>query len=242
MTAAGLRARISPAGIVAGTISEYTWHSRTRRAISWAYCAPKSTTSTVSKSSACTTSPSRVSRTRSQGGMSCSLGGALTGRRPGGLLARGVSAGRRAGGLLARRRAGGIPARRAIGIRLAHPAHPDPRNAPAVQLGHGELVPVHLHLGADPGQLAELGEYVAGHRLVRALGQPHAGLLGELVQVQQPVHLELAVTQLGRAVLLDVVLVLDLADQLLDQVLQGHDAGGPPVLVHHDRHVRPVPP
>src|SRR4029453_9526215 len=29
-----------------GTISEYTWHSRTRRAISCAYWAPKSTTRT----------------------------------------------------------------------------------------------------------------------------------------------------------------------------------------------------
>ena len=97
-------------------------------------------------------------------------------------------------------------------------------SAPTIQLGHGELVAVHLHLGADPRQLPERGEHVPGHRLVRALGQLHAGLLGELVQVQQPVHLELAVAQLGRAGLLDVVLVLDLADQLLDQVLQGHDA------------------
>src|SRR3954465_5535396 len=48
MTAFGLRARISSAVIVCGTISEYTLHSRTRRAISCAYCAPKSTTRTVS--------------------------------------------------------------------------------------------------------------------------------------------------------------------------------------------------
>ena len=48
MMALGLRASISAAGMVAGTISEYTWHSRTRRAISWAYWAPKSTTRTVS--------------------------------------------------------------------------------------------------------------------------------------------------------------------------------------------------
>src|SRR5215472_12192036 len=180
MTAADLRARICSAGIVAGTISEYTWHSRTRRAISCAYCAPKSTTSTVSKSSACTTSPSRVSRTRSGGGMTCSLGGAF--------------AGRRAGGFLAPRRGGGLPARRGIGARRAHP---DPRDAPSIQLGHGELVAVHLHLGADPRQLPERGQHVAGHRLVRALGQLHAGLLGELVQVQQPVHLKLAAAQLG---------------------------------------------
>lgn len=35
--------------MVDGTISLNTWHSRTRRAISCAYCAPKSTTRTVSK-------------------------------------------------------------------------------------------------------------------------------------------------------------------------------------------------
>src|ERR1700678_198106 len=46
--ALGRLASISVAGIVDGTISEYTWHSRTRRAINCAYCAPKSTTRTVS--------------------------------------------------------------------------------------------------------------------------------------------------------------------------------------------------
>src|SRR5215470_15392919 len=49
MIALGRLASISATGIVDGTISEYTWHSRTRRAISCAYCAPKSTTRTVSK-------------------------------------------------------------------------------------------------------------------------------------------------------------------------------------------------
>src|SRR3984893_14527303 len=44
----GRRASISSKGIVRGTISEYTCASRTRRAISCAYCAPKSTTRTVS--------------------------------------------------------------------------------------------------------------------------------------------------------------------------------------------------
>ncbi len=52
--ALGFFASISETGIVCGTISEYTWHSRTRRAMSWAYCAPKSTTRTVSKLSGCT--------------------------------------------------------------------------------------------------------------------------------------------------------------------------------------------
>ena len=46
MIAAGRRASISAVVMVLGTIWEYTWHSRTRRAISCAYWAPKSTTST----------------------------------------------------------------------------------------------------------------------------------------------------------------------------------------------------
>ena len=46
----GARARISSAVMSWGTISEWTWASRTRRAMSWAYWAPKSTTRTVSNS------------------------------------------------------------------------------------------------------------------------------------------------------------------------------------------------
>src|SRR4051794_137513 len=48
MIAFGSRASMSATGIVCGTISEYTLASRTRRAMSWAYCAPKSTTRTRS--------------------------------------------------------------------------------------------------------------------------------------------------------------------------------------------------
>src|SRR2546426_9897839 len=47
----GRRASISCKGIVRGTISLYTCASRTRRAISCAYWAPKSTTRTVSNGS-----------------------------------------------------------------------------------------------------------------------------------------------------------------------------------------------
>ena len=52
MMAAGLRSSISPTGMVWGTISLYTRASRTRRAMSWAYWAPKSTTSTVARADA----------------------------------------------------------------------------------------------------------------------------------------------------------------------------------------------
>src|SRR4030095_1118219 len=43
---AGPRAASSDAGRSCATISEYTWHSRILRAISCAYCAPRSTTRT----------------------------------------------------------------------------------------------------------------------------------------------------------------------------------------------------
>src|SRR6059058_849085 len=46
INACGLRARTCCAVIVCGTSSEYTRHSRTRRAISCAYCPPRSTTRT----------------------------------------------------------------------------------------------------------------------------------------------------------------------------------------------------
>src|SRR6478752_6038110 len=46
MIAFGFIAAISANDIVRGTISEYTCASRTRRAISCAYCAPRSTTRT----------------------------------------------------------------------------------------------------------------------------------------------------------------------------------------------------
>src|SRR3954471_19805244 len=48
MIAFGRLASISATGMVEGTISLNTLHSRTRRAMSCAYCAPKSTTRTMS--------------------------------------------------------------------------------------------------------------------------------------------------------------------------------------------------
>ena len=53
---------ISAAVMRFGTISENTWSSRTRRAISWAYWAPKSTTSTTSEVGAAVKSTDRRRR------------------------------------------------------------------------------------------------------------------------------------------------------------------------------------
>src|SRR4051794_31278597 len=46
MTAAGFLSRSAAAGVLWPTSSEYTLASRTRRAISWEYWPPRSTTST----------------------------------------------------------------------------------------------------------------------------------------------------------------------------------------------------
>ncbi len=102
------------------------------------------------------------------------------------------------------------------------------------------LRPLSLRRLAVCGQVAERGEQVARHRLVRALGQFEAGLLGELVQVEQAVDLQLAAVQLARMRGLFVVLVLDIPDELFDQVLQGDDARRAAVLVHDDREVRAI--
>src|SRR5258708_25074564 len=47
MRPAGCRSFSSSHGVVPGTSSQYTLASRTRRAMSWLYCEPKSSTSTV---------------------------------------------------------------------------------------------------------------------------------------------------------------------------------------------------
>ena len=47
MMPAGWRARIVSAGVSGGQISEYTDSSRSRRAINWVYCDPKSRTMMV---------------------------------------------------------------------------------------------------------------------------------------------------------------------------------------------------
>src|SRR5215470_4645408 len=215
MMAFGRRASISAVRIVCGTISEYTWHSRTRRAISCAYWAPKSTTRTVSGVSA--TRPPSSAGERTEPPFRKSPGRAS-------LV-----------GLLAWL----LPPVRGDAGRLAHPHPGDP---PSVQLGHGQLAAGDLHRLPLARQVAERGQQVARHRLVRALGQLDPGLFGELVEVQQAVDLELAAAQLPGLGLVDVVLVPYLADQLLDQVLEGDDAGGTAVLVHHDGQVRVLAP
>ena len=114
---------------------------------------------------------------------------------------------------------------------------PDPGDPPPVQLGDGEPPAQRHDALAHDGQPAELVDDEAGHRLVRTLGQLQAGAVLEVLEVEQAVDLDVAVEQRARGLLGDVVLVVDVADDLLDQVLEGDDAVGAAVLVDHDREV-----
>ena len=67
------------------------------------------------------------------------------------------------------------------------------------------------------------------------VGQLQAGELGDLVQVQLAVDLDRAADQPLRSSSRRVVLVADVADDLLDEVLERDDAVGTAVLVDHDR-------
>ena len=59
----------------------------------------------------------------------------------------------------------------------------------------------------------------------------------EIVDVRPAIHARLILGQADDHRLLGVVLVLDLADDLLEQVLDRHQAGRSPVLVEDDRDV-----
>ena len=77
------------------------------------------------------------------------------------------------------------------------PVDADPGDAAAVHLGDGEVVAVDRALVADRGDPAELGGEEAGDRLVRAVRELDPGLVGEVVQVEQTVHLDVAAAQTG---------------------------------------------
>jgi len=125
------------------------------------------------------------------------------------------------------------------GLRYRHGERRDQQagDAAAVHFRHRDPVAGDLDRVARRRQFAERREHVARDGLVGSLRQPDRGLLGELVQVEQAVHLDFALRQLGGGRLARVVLVPDVADELLDQVLEGDDARGAAVLVDHDRQV-----
>ena len=103
-------------------------------------------------------------------------------------------------------------------------------------VGHGDLDPV-------PGlrDLAELAHDEAGDGVVvLVVGQLDVGRVLDLVGAQQPGEGPAPVAALADARAEPVVLVGDVADDLLDDVLERDDARVAAVLVEHDGHLEAV--
>ena len=90
------------------------------------------------------------------------------------------------------------------------------------------------------GQMADGGGDQAADGVVLVVREVGAEAFVEVGDGRQRIHHELAVGLRGDqrgTVLGFVVLVVDLAHDLFQHVLDGHQAGDAAVLVHHDRHV-----
>ncbi len=119
--------------------------------------------------------------------------------------------------------------RSTVSARAADPGRP--HRHPACDRGRGDAVPA----------LGDATEHVvdqAPDRLVvLTLGQRDPGLLLDLVGTEQTRQRPRAVAAMSTARRQPVVLVGDVADDLLDQILERHDAVGAAVFVDDDGHL-----
>ena len=77
---------------------------------------------------------------------------------------------------------------------------------------------------------------------VPRVGNLHAQPLGDVIDIDLPVeHEPVSLLPVDDRLGLDVVLVANLADDLLEQILDRHEAGRPAVLVDDDRALRLLP-
>src|SRR5690606_26807636 len=122
------------------------------------------------------------------------------------------------------------------GVREATDLHGG--DAQAVAAADGELPPLVVDDLPHLGDVPEGGEHEAGQRVVVAGRHVEAAHVEHLVvvegSVEDPLPRSLDPREAGPAT---VVLVVDLPDDLLEDVLEGDDAGGAAVLVDHDGQV-----
>ena len=104
-----------------------------------------------------------------------------------------------------------------------------------------ELRPAPLPALALARDAAESQHQVPGDGLRLVRGKLDPELLLDVVEPEAAVEQIRPLARGHEAGLLLVELVLDLAEQLLDRVLDRHDARRAAELVHDDRHVRPAP-
>src|SRR3989440_2462966 len=122
------------------------------------------------------------------------------------------------------------------------PGDPDLLDPAALDLDDREPPAVLVDRLALDRDVPQPGQDEPGQRLVRPLGQPEPGGLGQFVLAYHAVDEHRARCRGQRDGHLvggrfQVVLVGDLPDQLLGQVLQGHQAVGTAVLVDDDGHL-----
>src|SRR5262245_34678889 len=102
-------------------------------------------------------------------------------------------------------------------------------------------MPVDLDLLVDLSNMTQPRDPIAGDSLVGALRQADAGLLGEVLEVEQAIHFDVARAEAAGGLLaIHVVLIPDVTDQLLDKILERHDASRASVLVDDDREMLSV--
>ena len=112
----------------------------------------------------------------------------------------------------------------------------DPIDPTAVHLDDFEHPPVVSDPVTRLGKAAKLGDDEASQRLEMAVGQHQPEFLLEVVAVDQARHLTLIARLRGRSVGFDrIVLVGDLTEDLLQEILDGDDAGSASVFVDDDR-------
>src|SRR5438034_2058688 len=113
----------------------------------------------------------------------------------------------------------------------------EPLDARALDFEHLETAAVVLDLVALLGRSAQEAEDEAADRVVVLDRQGALELLVEVVDRERPVDAHPAVGQPLDRLVREIELVLDLADDLLEQILERDDPLQIAVLVDHDRHV-----
>src|SRR5438876_5223742 len=118
------------------------------------------------------------------------------------------------------------PRTRTFRLQLGDPAAVDGR--------HGEAEALHVDRVPDLRDAAQTAEDHPADGVVRLVGEIEAEPLARVGQRHEAVDEEGAAL-LAEERTLAVELVLDLADELLDDVLEGDESGGAADLVDHDR-------
>src|SRR5216684_90580 len=111
-------------------------------------------------------------------------------------------------------------------------------NAPALDIEYLDRQAIDLHAFAHSRHAPEAVEEVPPDGLEPVALDLHVQAILDLVDVHFAVEDESPAPFVDDRLRLDVVLVADLADDLLEEILDRHEPSRAAVFVHHDRHLR----